>query len=147
MKRLMALGATVLLLGSVMTGLADEPSGDAPRDGVFLHISHGKDDPHRLLMALNMANMMAEDHDVLVYFDIAAVNVVLKDAEEIALAPFPSSKQSLDALRSRKVTLMACPTCLKVAGRSKEDLAEGVQIADKSTFFSFTTGRIVTLDY
>jgi len=42
---------------------------------------------------------------------------------------------------------MACPGCLKVAGKTKKDLAEGVQVADKSVFFSFTKGRILTLDY
>ena len=35
-------------------------------DGVFIHISHGKDDPHRVVMALQMANIMAEDKDVAV---------------------------------------------------------------------------------
>jgi hypothetical protein len=42
---------------------------------------------------------------------------------------------------------MACPGCLKAAGKTEEDLADGVQIADKAKFFSFTKGRILTLDY
>jgi predicted peroxiredoxin len=44
---------------------------------LFSHISSGRNDPHRLLMALNMAAIMAEDKDVLVYFDINGVQVVL----------------------------------------------------------------------
>ena len=47
------------------------------KDGVFVHISHGSDDPHRLLMALNMAKIMADDYDVLVYIDIKGVDAVL----------------------------------------------------------------------
>ena len=31
-----------------------------PRDGIFIHISHGTDDPHRALMALKMAEIMQE---------------------------------------------------------------------------------------
>jgi predicted peroxiredoxin len=120
---------------------------EAPRDGVFIHISHGADDAHRLLMALNMAVMMAEDHDVLVYFDIKAVNVVLKDSADVTFSHFPSSKTQISALLEKKVILMACPGCLKTAGKAKEDLANGIQVADKKKFFSFTKGRILTLDY
>mgnify|MGYP000688777189 CR=1 FL=1 len=30
-----------------------------PRDGVFIHVSHGPEDAHRVLMALKMAEVMA----------------------------------------------------------------------------------------
>ena len=147
MKRRAALMTAFLLVGMVATGVASEHATESPRDGVFLHISHGQDDPHRFLMALNMANIMADDYDVLVYFDINAVNAVLNDSEDIVFAHFPSSKDALAALKAKKVVLMACPGCLKAAGKTKEDLAEGIQIADKKVFFSFTKGRILTLDY
>jgi len=117
------------------------------RDGVFIHISHGADDPHRLLMALNMAAMMATDHPVLVYIDIKGVNAVLKDAPDVRFAHFPSLKTQLDELIKKGVTIMACPGCLKAAGKSPADLAPGIQVADKAKFFSFTSGRIINLDY
>jgi predicted peroxiredoxin len=120
---------------------------DAPKDGVFIHISHGTDDPHRLLMALSMATMMAEDHDVLVYFDIKAVNTVLKDSPDVSFSHFATSKAQIKTLLEKKVVIMACPGCLKAAGKTKEDLADGIQVADKKKFFSFTKGRILTLDY
>ncbi len=124
------------------------PTADAPpRDGVFIHISEGADDPHEVLMALNMAALMAEDKDVLVYFDIEGVGVVLKDSPDVAFSHFPSSKQQLSTLQEKGVTLMACPGCLKAAGKTAEDLAPGIQVADKEKFFSFTKGRILTLDY
>lgn len=124
---------------------AEDPA--PPRDGVFIHISHGKDDPHRLLMALSMANMMADDHDVAVYFDIKAVEVVLKDAPDVSYAHFRLSGAQLADLKQRGVPLMACPGCLKAAGKSAADLAPGITVADKERFFSFTKGRILTLDY
>jgi predicted peroxiredoxin len=134
---------TVALLG------ATAPADDAarPRDGVFIHVSHGKDDPHRLLMALSMANMMAADHDVAVYFDIKGVEVVLKDAPEVSYAHFEPSGAQLAKLKQAGVPLMACPGCLKAAGKSPADLAPGILVADKARFFSFTKGRILTLDY
>jgi predicted peroxiredoxin len=117
------------------------------RDGVLIHISHGVDEPHRLLMALNMAGMMSADHPVVVYFDIKAVEAVLKDSKDIQFAHFPSSKTQISELAKRGVTMMACPGCLKAAGKTAADLAPGIQVADKARFFSFTSGRIITLDY
>ena len=32
------------------------------RDGVFIHITEGYNDPHRVLMPLKMATLMADDH-------------------------------------------------------------------------------------
>ena len=144
MKRVMVLFCVFCLISIVPSPvLAD----DAVRDGVFVHISHGSDDPHRLLMALNMAKIMADDHDVLVYIDIKGVDAVLKDAPDISYSHFPSSRTQFSALLKQGVTLMVCPGCLKAAGKSRQDVADGIQIADKKAFFSFTKGRILTLDY
>lgn len=117
------------------------------KDGVFIHISHGKDDPHRLLMALAMANKMASDKDVLVYMDIEAVHTVVKDAEAIEMEPFGNHIDLLTFLYDMGVEVFACPTCLEVAGYSEADLREGVQLANKERFFDFTEGRILSLDY
>ncbi len=139
-----------ILLTAVITTTLTAPaiaSDATTRDGVFIHVSSGPEAPHRLLMALNMANMMAGDHDVLVYFDIDAVHAVLKDAAEVTYAHFPSLHTQLQALKAKGVTLMACPGCLKAAGKAADDLADGIQLADRSQFFSFTEGRILSLDY
>jgi hypothetical protein len=42
---------------------------------------------------------------------------------------------------------MACPGCLKNAGKTPEDLRPGITVADKDKFFNFTKGRILTLNY
>ncbi len=147
MKRATAMILAWVFLAAAGANAAQAQNDAETRDGVFIHVSHGKDDSHRLLMALSMATMMSGDHPVLVYFDINGVEAVLADAEDVTHAPFKSLLQQLAELRQRGVTLMACPGCLKAAGRTPEDLAEGGQVADKSRFFSFTTGRIVSLDY
>jgi predicted peroxiredoxin len=141
--------ALILIFVFCVAAILSPPvqAGDNVRDGVFIHISHGSDDPHRLLMALKMAQIMADDHDVLVYLDIKGVDAVLKDSPDITYAHFPSSRTQFDALLKHGVTLMVCPGCLKAAGKSKDDVADGIQIADKKTFFDFTKGRILTIDY
>lgn len=135
----------ILVLGA-LTGV-NTVAAEQPRDGVFIHVSHGSDDPHRVLMAMSMASIMSEDRDVLMYFDIKGIDVVLQDSDDLNYSHFPSSKTQLAALPKKGVILMACPGCLKAAGKTAADLAPGVEIADKDRFFSFTKGRILTLDY
>jgi len=123
--------------------IKDEPV----KNGVFVHISHGSDDVHRALMGLQMAVKMSEDKDVLVYFDISGIDLVLKDSKDYMFVDFPSSKTQLNKLLSKGVTVMACPGCLNAAGKTENDLMDGVKIADKNKFFNFTNGRILTIDY
>ena len=117
------------------------------RDGVFIHISHGTDDPHRVLMALSMAERMGADKDVILYIDITGIDLVLKESPDLTLEPFASSKTLIQNLLKKGITIMACPTCLKAAGKTPEDLAEGISVADKDKFFNFTKGRILSIDY
>lgn len=119
----------------------------APKDGVFYHISSGTNDPHKVVMALKQAGMMAEDKDVLLYFDIKGIEVVLNDAPDISYPTFPGSKESLKLLMDKGITIFACPSCLKAAGKSEADLMPGVKIAEKAQFFNFTKGRILTMNY
>ena len=124
-----------------------QKSEEPATDGVFIHITKGPDHPHQVLMALQMAVMMAETQDVLVYLDIEAVHVVTKDSKDLAYSHFPTSHSQINKLVEMGVPVMACPGCLKAAEKTAEDLLEGVQVADKETFFNFTEGRILTLDY
>ena len=126
---------------------ADDGTVEKPRDGVFIHVSHGPEDAHRVLMALKMAELMAADHDVLVYLDIHGIDAVLADAPDIEFSHFPSSHTQIARLLELGVPLYACPGCLKAAEKEPDDLADGIQVAEKEAFFNFTEGRILTLDY
>jgi predicted peroxiredoxin len=144
--RRIALMAGVLITLAVVARMTSQ-SAPQTRDGVFVHLTHGPEDPHRVAMALQMARMMSADKDVLVYCDIKAIGVVLKNSPDIKFSHFPSSKSQLATLQKAGVTVMACPGCMKAAGKKPSDLAPGVVVADKSKFFTFTRGRILTLDY
>lgn len=132
-------------MGGMAMSAAD--SSSQTRDGIFIHISSGYDNPHKALMPLKMALMMSADKDVALYLDIEAVKMVLKDSKDMAFADFPNLKDLLSQLVEKKVLIMACPTCLKVAGKSEADLMPGVVLAQKDKFFNFTQGKITTLDY
>ncbi|PKQ61865.1 peroxiredoxin [Labilibaculum filiforme] len=117
------------------------------KDGVFIHITEGYNDPHRVLMPLKMAVLMSEDKDVLVYMDIHATELLVKGAKDMGFSEFESYQAYLKQLIDKKVGIYACPTCLKVAGYEPNDLMDGIQLAEKDKFFSFTKGRILTFDY
>jgi predicted peroxiredoxin len=140
--------AAALIVSSTFGGMAQTPQGDKPGDGVFVHISHGSDSPHRLLMALKMAVTMSEaGKDVLVYCDIEAVKVLVSGAQAVTFADFLSSDEYLKRLGELKVSVLACPTCMKIAKIEPKDLRPGVGVAQRDLFFSFTKGRILSLDY
>jgi predicted peroxiredoxin len=120
---------------------------ETPRDGVFIHITHDHNNPHRVLMPLQMASMMANDKDVLIYLDIDAVNLVHVDAEDIAYGHFTPMKESIKNLLEMGVEIYACPGCMKIAGIEEEYLMEGIQVAQKDRFFDFTDGKIISLTY
>ena len=117
------------------------------RDGVFIHLSSGSENPHKVLMALTMELKMSEDHDVYVYLDIEAVNLVLTSAKSIEFPKFEASKILISKLIDKNVAISVCPLCLEVYNHTKFDLMKGIKPADKNDFFSFTNGRILTLDY
>ncbi|TVQ88523.1 MAG: peroxiredoxin [Bacteroidetes bacterium] len=146
--------AAVVLMGFVFMfacqqpGVQTEPIEiETPRDGVFIHITHDHNNPHRVLMPLQMAILMADDKDVLIYLDIDAVNLVIKDAEDIAYGHFTPLKESLSDLLEKGVGIYACPGCMKIADIKENDLMEGIQLAQKDRFFDFTEGKIISLTY
>jgi predicted peroxiredoxin len=131
-----------------LVGCAATPSAQSvTKDGVFLHIKSGPDHPHSVLMGLRMAQMMAADKDVLVYFDVDGINAVLQGAPDLKMEPFGSSHAMIQDLIDRKVPVYACPGCLKALGKTPEQLMPGIKVAEKQAFFTFTQGRILTLDY
>ena len=119
----------------------------ADSGGAFVHIKSGPDETHRVMMGLRMAQIMAEDRDVLVYLDVDAIGLVLRDSPDLAMEPFGSSHAAIRDLIDRGVTVFACPGCLQAAGNTPEDLMPGVRVAEKDAFFDFTDGRILTIDY
>lgn len=157
MKKILGLLLIAAMTVSCINVDVDEDAAKAMEDakkaqcettGVFVHISHGSDDAHRALMGLMMATKMSESKDVAVYLDINAIELVVKDGEPITLEDhFPPSDELIAKLLEKGVAVMACPGCMKVKGITEDMLMDGVKVASKEKFFSFTKGGILTLDY
>ncbi|MEX0983290.1 MAG: DsrE family protein [Bacteroidales bacterium] len=119
----------------------------AAKDGLFVHVKKGADNPHNVLMALSMADKFAADHHVLIYFDIDGIEMVTDDAPNLLMEPFGSSDTLFAKLIDAGVTIYACPGCMAVHGIKASELRSGVTTAKKEKFFDFTDGRILSIDY
>ncbi|HAF27714.1 MAG TPA: peroxiredoxin [Bacteroidales bacterium] len=117
------------------------------KDGIFIHVSSGYDNPHKASMALSLAVKMSETKDVTLFFDIEGVKLLTKTSEDIQMNNFMTVQSALDTLIHHQVQIMACPMCMAKAEIKPEQLREGIIVAEAEKFFSFTKGRILTLDY
>ena len=117
------------------------------KDGILIHVTAGYDDTHRVLMPFKMATLMADTKDVILYLDIHAGELVVKDAEDVVMDGFDPLSTYIESLLDKGVEIYACPTCLNVMGYTPDDLIKGIKTAEKEAFFDFTEGRIVTMDY
>ncbi|MFH0757163.1 MAG: DsrE family protein [Bacteroidota bacterium] len=150
MKKVFALLLVPLMAAScIRVDTTAEQLKDAEKvtDGVFIHISKGADDTHDVLMALMLADKFSTSNDVLVFFDKDGIDMVTDDAPNLEMDPFDPSDEIFARLLENGAEILACPACMKVAGVEKEDLRDGVKIAEKERFLDFTEGRILTLDY
>lgn len=147
--RALALSACLAAVPLVIGCQAAAPRSEiaSVRDGVLIHIGKGPENPHAVLMALEMAALMSADRDVLVYVDLKGVEAVMKDAPDLTFSSFESSRTQIAGLLAKGVPIYVCPGCLKALNRKPEDVIPGLRIAEKEAFFSFTKGRILTLDY
>jgi uncharacterized protein YdeI (BOF family)/predicted peroxiredoxin len=123
------------------------PAAGEARDGVFIHLSSGADNPRAVLMALTLAGAFVEDHPVLIYADLDAVSLFINTPPSVSSPGYLSAAERIPVLLEAGAMIRVCPTCLSAADLSSADLANGVALADKREFFSFTTGRILTFDY
>lgn len=147
MRSITHLVIAVTITAAVMLAAPQRAAAAPPRDGIFIHLSHGPEDPHRVLMAIRMATMMAEDKDVLLYIDVTGVLAVTKHAPDMEKHPFPNHKKMIAQLVKKGIGVYACPGCMEAYGVKQDDLLPGIKVANKEAFFGFTKGRILTLDY
>lgn len=152
MKHFIILLAAILIpISCIRVNEGPVPSVTVPmhadKDGIFIHVTKGADNPHDVLMALSMATKFMDSHDVLMYFDIDGIEMVTDDASNLEMEPFGTSDDLFERLINEGVTIFACPGCMKVEGVTASDLRSGVTVADKEKFFDFTDGRILSIDY
>jgi predicted peroxiredoxin len=150
MKKTLALLLVPILMAAcirVNTESENAPEPEPKTDGAFIHISKGAAETHDVLMALMLADKFSSSNDVLLFFDLDGIEMVVKDAPNLEMDPFDASDDIIERLLRRGVSILACPACLQVSGYEEGDLRTGIKLAEKEKFFDFTEGRILSLDY
>jgi len=117
------------------------------RDGVFIHITSGKDNPEKVVMGLALALQMTSFADVYVFFDNDGVMIPHLKTEALTYAKLDNSKVLIDKLMERGAKVAVCQTCMEIAAKTQYDLIAGVKFARESDFLSFADGRILSLTY
>jgi predicted peroxiredoxin len=116
-------------------------------DGVFIQINSGVENPQSVLMALTMALKMSQDHEVLIFLDVNAPEIVLSKTQSLEMKHFDPSKILIQKLVDRGVKLAVCSTCLEAMNKTEFDLIKGVKISSKDDLFDFTKGRFLCFSY
>lgn len=117
------------------------------KDGVFIQLSSGSENPQSVLMALTIALKMADDHDVYLFADLKGPEVFLSKAQTLEMKHFEASKVLIQKLLDKGVTIGVCQTCLELLNQTEFDLMKGIKLAKKAEFFRFTSGRILSLTF
>lgn len=117
------------------------------QNGFLVHVSSG-DSQFKIIKALRFAdNMNKKGNDILLYFDADATYLTLEETEDFVFNNH-SYKTLLRNLASSEVDVRVCKGNLKNGlKKSEKDLISGIEVGDPEMFFSFTDGKIVTLDY
>ncbi len=115
---------------------------------LIVHISSDVSDQHSVMMGLMKAKQSVEmGSEVLVYFDVKATKVVMKD-KNFQFADFVSSHDMIKEIISKGGSVYVCPHCLMINGGKMEDVISGVQKLEPNTLFNFyNNNNIVSLDY
>lgn len=117
------------------------------KDGVFIQLSSGSENPQSVLMALTLALKMADDHDVYFFADLKGPEIFLTKTHAVEMRHFEASKVLIQKLLDKGVTFGVCQTCLELMNQTEFDLMKGIKLANKADFFRFTSGRILTLSF
>jgi predicted peroxiredoxin len=105
---------------------------------LFLNIiSDGKEDPHSVTMALQLAGHAIDyGKKVVLFFNVRAVTVPTKNfPDDLAFHDKPI-KSLLKELMAKGANVQVCPHCMKALNVKAEDLIEGAQVTDREKLFS-----------
>lgn len=116
------------------------------KSGVLIHIMEGQE-PYKFLLALDMAEKMSAEYEVMVYFDHLAVNAVLKDSKDVKYSPFTPMRAQMAKLQTLGVKMRACSPCLQASWKKPEDMSAGVSMFDSAELATLGGGNVITFSY
>lgn len=142
-------GAVVLPDASpVATAHAAAPKSDQT---VVINLTHGTDDLHAVMMALELGRGLAErGADVSMFVNLEGVRLVDKN-QPLSLSWGTADKKNIGQLYQSFIDaggkVVVCPHCAEVAGLTKEDLRPGATLASEQAVVERMLAADKVIDY
>lgn len=132
-------------------GLSKAPPEEAAPPGtgrdILIHISSGPEDKWKVCMALKLAEELAVDNNVEVYFDYTGAAVPLKSTEDFDWRPFPPAKKQLARLIEMKAKVAVSRASLESLWKKPTDVMPDVQVIEMGEMLDFAKGPVTVLQY
>lgn len=103
----------------------------------MLNITSGKEDLHKVTMALQLAGHALDDgRDVTLFLNVRAPEFAHKNlSDTFVLRDNPPIKQMIADLMTRGAHVVVCPHCAEVMGVTEADLIPGAKLASRERLF------------
>jgi predicted peroxiredoxin len=132
-------------------GLSKEPPKEAADAGtgrdILITISSGPEEKWKVCMALKLAEELAVDNNVQVYFDYQGVAVPLKETEDFEWRPFPPAKKQLERLMEMDAKVTVSRASLESMWKKPGDVMPGVKSIEMGDMLDFAKGNVTVLHY
>ena len=145
----------ILIAGLLATGVgylaytarAEEHAGS--KGTLVINLTSGKEDPHAVTMALELAGHALDDNRaVIVFLNVRAPELAGKHLPTTCGLPGkPLIPEMIGTLLKRGAVFLCCPSCMKVLGVQEADLVPGVKLATKESLFGGLGEGAVVFSY
>ena len=129
--------AALALLATAPLAHAKPKAEEPQKAGLLFNVTSGKEDLHKVTMALQLANHAVEDgRPVTLFLNVRAVEFASKGcSDKLAFGGNPPLTEMLAALIGKGATVIVCPHCWEAMGYGEGDLIEGATLADREKVF------------
>ena len=121
----------------------------AADDKVVVGLTHGLDDPERVLLAYLMGvEGLRKDKQVVMWLTQDAVNVVTPGfAEQVKVPDAPAVADLHAEYVERGGRFQACPVCVRSRGLTDTAMVPNAEVNGASVLYEFTEGGALTFNY
>ena len=147
MKSIILLLSVIVLLGCTKDN--KQVKKNIPfREGVVIHLTKGPNNPDIVIIAMNLAIVMSEKQNVIVYLDCDGVKSFFSDSPDMNYGYYQSTLVAVRNLSVMdNVKILASKTSLRAASKSAENLIKGITAINDEELADLIKGNFFTIDY
>ena len=121
----------------------------ATDDKVVVGLTHGLDDPERVLLAYLMGvEALRKNKQVVMWLTQDGVNVVSPGfAEQVEVPDAPAVADLHAEFIERGGRFQACPVCVRSRGLADTPMVDNAEVNGAAALYEFTEGGALTFNY